>query len=226
MNKKITCGYCKKEISEDSKKCQYCGEEFGGSNIKRKIKNKAIWIGVIIGIIAGILFYQFFYRYFYFTPFIFIILCFILLGSLLGFIANIKKENMWFLYLVLFFVVAICAYLTIKEGLHLLIVFSPLLFLLILYISLYDFISQNTIMKGAVVGGVIGWIWGFVSLFLGVALLEREITFINVLIVLPIYLSRAIFESERLFISSSLVIGSTIGLIIGSIIGMVLTELK
>ena len=74
--------------------------------------------------------------------------------------------------------------------------------------------------------GIIGWIWGLVSIYAGALLLERDVTFIKILFVLPVYLSRSIFKTEYLFVPFSTIIGSIIGLIIGLIITLVILELK
>lgn len=39
MAKKITCGYCKGEITEGSKKCMHCGREFGGFKVEEQKKS-------------------------------------------------------------------------------------------------------------------------------------------------------------------------------------------
>lgn len=58
-NKKRTCKYCKKEISENSERCPYCGKEFGRPDIEKKIKNKSsnltIWVGLMIGGVWGVI---------------------------------------------------------------------------------------------------------------------------------------------------------------------------
>ncbi len=134
-----------------------------------------------------------------------------------------KEKNLWILYLILSIVVIVCLYLTKKNDAWL-IVFSPLLFLIILYIFLYKIASENiTIItiRGAIVGGIIGWIWGLINIVLGAFMFERDITFIKILIGLPFYLSYTIFKSEHLFVPFTLIIGILIGALIGFIISII-----
>ena len=57
--------------------------------------NKTFWKGTIIGCIVGILFYLFLidHRHFQLISLIFLIFYFALLGTLLGLIASVKKED-------------------------------------------------------------------------------------------------------------------------------------
>jgi len=119
------------------------------------MKNKAVWIGAIIGGIMGLIWFLPFLisGRSYLLPLIFII-CFALLGSLLGLIASVKKKNIWILYFLLLLIAVICLFLTIKWGApQVLLIFSPLLLLIILHIFLCKSSFWNTVTRGTIILG-------------------------------------------------------------------------
>ncbi|MFH1376513.1 MAG: hypothetical protein ABIH25_02660 [Candidatus Woesearchaeota archaeon] len=191
------------------------------------MKNKAVWIGAVIGAIIGLIFFLLgLIIGLKVQPVIFII-GFTLLGGLLGLIASIKRKNIWILYFLLLLIAVISLFLTIKWGApQVLLIFAPLLLLITLHIFLCKSFFGNTVTRGTIIlGGIIGWIWGLISIYAGALLLERDVTFIKILFVLPVYLSRNIF-GKPLFVSLSPTIGSIIGLIIGLTIALIILELK
>jgi len=50
MKKKITCGYCKKQIKKNSKECSYCGKKFKvfEKKVRRNIALKKIFLTTLI----------------------------------------------------------------------------------------------------------------------------------------------------------------------------------
>jgi len=135
-----------------------------------------------------------------------------------------KKGTILIWCFILFGIIIIGLFLSINKSLNYLFILGPLALLIIF--KIFSYFPNNKIIKGVIVGGIIGLIWGLISLPFGIAVLEREVTLMKILIVLPFYLSRTIFKSEHLFVLFSLIIGSIMGLIVGLIIGWLMKSNK
>lgn len=103
-----------------------------------------------------------------------------------------------------------------------LVVFAPLLFLIVLAVISYRLDSLENkkfkIMKGAIIGGAIGFMWGLLSAFLGWFFLNRP-TIIDVLLYFPLFVT-SIIAKNNFFLLGSIVVGLFMGIAIGLIISL------